>query len=235
MSVNVRGRLVALLCGAALLGPAWADGKSTLDQVLKNPGVWNQMCSPGEPKPWSELPFPGYHRSWTDQPLSPQNVQKLRADRARVLKSISAKLDQITPALVKNESDELADRPPGGEAAAKVDQTLELCCMALLDLNGSEDLPALLRLESALAQKAKYAAPRWKNPEYHFTYLRHVQVLATMGGLLHNEGSAGVSGMKSPSTLTRAARNRIVEAARRQVASGHYKGVAAMPANPDYR
>lgn len=190
-----------------------------VDAVLKEPGVWSQMCSLVHNKPPRELPLFGFRRDWSSTRVSEQNAQTLRDNRNPVLDVIAERLYQLSLQISRPEF-KLAPRA----------EELEIYLMAVMDLNGVEVLPQLLNLEQSLHQRANYTD---QNSSWgHGAYSPHVQVLSAITSILAAERweaarSLGLSvDDYSPTT-----RRRIVTMARNllnQTPPDKFQGAAGM-------
>lgn len=144
------------------------DAPTLINEILEKPGQWNQMCSifrPSNEPP--SIPLFGYYRDYATYWISEANFVRLRAQRTPVLKEISTRLDSLasdTAKAVEDATRKLTESKTVTSSnrlrilSAESDE-LETYLMILLDLNGIEALPALLRLESALDKVAVYRLP----------------------------------------------------------------------------
>lgn len=216
-------RWKAGVLGLCLLLPSWAEGGKLLDEVLKNPGYWRQMCMLPPSRPLSDLPINGYLRSWSETRISPDNFKRLRAQRAQVLAEIERRLLS------------LAKHPGNDSDSSPLDSYL----MVLLDLNGVEALPSLLKLEKALDAQAAYRIhPELLDSQKAPRLSRHVQLLSTITALLTNEAAPGLERLGKEGRYDQEHRDQIVhvaEAFLRQVPLARFRGKAAMSAEPEFR
>jgi hypothetical protein len=212
----------ACFLGLCLLLPVWGEGGKLLDEVVKNPGYWSQMCMLPRSRPLSELPLYGYSRSWSETRISPDNFRRLRAERGQVLREIERRLQNLA-------------RHPGADESDPLDSYL----VVLLDLNGVEALPGLLELERALDVRAAYRVhPDLLDSKKVLRLPRHVQVLSTITAILTNEAAPGLDSLGKESRYDQAHRDQIVhlaEAFLRQVPPGRFRGKAAMSPKPEFR
>jgi hypothetical protein len=199
-----------MVCAVMVSLPAQSDDISSavlIDEIIKNPGPWKQMCggfSFGSQPPI--VPLFGYYRGHAFSKISEANFERLREQRDPVLQEISNRLDAITSKtanLVVDSTQRMLEqkansasetiRIPRAPESAK----LEIYLMFLLDLNGVEALPALLRLERALDQVALYRLPQddWEWVRAHATYASPKQqnhVLSIITALLLYEEAEGL-------------------------------------------
>lgn len=178
---------------------SFAAGATALEEVLEKPGIFSQMCMLMPPKPKGALPLFGYRRDWAMARISVENFRRLRSERPKVVAEAGRLLD-----------------------SAEGDQ-LELCLMVLLDLNGVEAMPSLLRLEKRLHAKPVEGTEGGYSP--------HVQVLSVLTALLRNEKVKGVERLQAH--YDESTRAQIVQLAQRFVSSGAKpRAAAAMAAEP---
>ena len=171
-----------------------------MEEVLAKPGFFSQMCLLVPAKSKAELPLFGFRRDWAQTRISVENFRRLRGERAEVVKEAARALE-----------------------SAKGER-LELCLMVLLDLNGIEALPALLRLEKRLADV----------PPTFGEYAPQVQVLSVITALLKNEQAPGLERLQAHND--EATRDLIVELAQNYLKSGVARRAAkAMAAEPVVR
>jgi hypothetical protein len=201
-----------------LISHVWAEpAGQLLDEVLAKPGFWTQVCdarvlpSPrtiaGKPRkiPTYVPPLPlfGYQR-WGESKISAANFLRLRARRSEIIREIARRLQ------------------------AGVEPPQEFW-MILLDLNGIEALPALLKFEK---QFTVVELPQGLDVRDS----AHIQVLSVISGLLKNEGMAGLELLEP--VYTQAQRDAIVGLASKFLNSTpleSYRAAAAMSPRPTYR
>jgi hypothetical protein len=238
-----------------LVAPARGEEPSAaalLDQVIKEPGAWNQMCDIPRPKDLSRFPSRGIIRDWVWYWVGPDQFRTLRAQREGVVTEIGRRLDADRALHVAWAGQELSPSPREIPSLP-----LEIYLVTLVDLNGVEALPALLRLEKGLDGMALYKASitgklnasRSKEVEYfepregiskkyrvpdrmYAAYLIHEQVLSTITALLANETKA-----QFPEKLAydQATRDDIIARAETLAKQSHFLGAAAMDPNPRHR
>lgn len=181
------------------------------------------MCMLPPSRPLSDLPINGYLRSWSETRISPDNFKRLRAQRAQVLAEIERRLLS------------LAKHPGNDSDSSPLDSYL----MVLLDLNGVEALPSLLKLEKALDAQAAYRIhPELLDSQKAPRLSRHVQLLSTITALLTNEAAPGLERLGKEGRYDQEHRDQIVhvaEAFLRQVPLARFRGKAAMSAEPEFR
>lgn len=195
---------------ALLIVSAWAEpGSKILDDVLAKPGYWTQMCSarvmlaPREaagnfPTHVPSLPLFGYER-WTESKISADNFRRLRHQRSEVIAEIVSRL------------------------AVKARQEY---WMILLDLNGIEALPALLRFEKQFKVHKLRA-------DLDVRDSAHIQVLSVITALLKNEGVKGLEVLRP--VYDQEQRDSIVamsESFLKSTPPRHYRAAAGMTAQP---
>ncbi len=137
--------------------------EALLDAAIRNPGTWSQMCDIQFVPKKTPLPLYGLLLDSEFQ-FTPDTLAGLRARR-----------DAIIPILVKRlEALDLSQRPASTPAkfaadAESVESTgldpkhlSQLLLNVVIDLNATECLPALLRLEGELSKRleANYADPK---------------------------------------------------------------------------
>lgn len=93
------------------------------------------------------IPLFGFERA-TDRPVFPEEFTRLRAQRDGVLAALGIQLAGRVPAV--------ASARENGSLSAADAGLIDRCLVILLDLNGVEALPDLLRLESALHEASLY-------------------------------------------------------------------------------
>ncbi len=219
----MRRLLLVLLFSAAAY--AQTPAAQLVNNVLKNPGYFNQNCNIPPPLPDKQLPLYGYRRSWSDSKISAENFTKLRAERSEVVKALAVQLDAINVANFVGDSDY--------EARAR-DETL---LMMVLDLNAVETLAALLRLEKSLDKVAYYRSGKSAPPK-DYRLPPHAQVLSVITAILKNENAAGVDKLGPKASYDKATRDRIVALAdqfERNVDPSRWKRGKAMSARPEAR
>lgn len=173
-----------------------------MEEVLAKPGIFSQMCMLVPAKSKAELPLFGFGRDWAQTRISVENFRRLRGERAAVVIETAKALDSAR-----------------GER-------LELCLMVLLDLNGVEALPVLLRLEDRLGGV----------PPTSGEHAPRVQVLSVITALLKNEQAPGLERLGQKGHNDEATRDLIVELAQNYVKSGvARRGAKAMTAEPVVR
>ena len=174
-----RQTATALALSALLVTQACAKSKpGLLDEVLAKPGYWTQMCdarvmlspraaanTPTEQLPTYAPPLPlfGYER-WSESKISPENFLRLRQQRRQVIGEIATRL----------ETGKIAD---------------QAYWMVLLDLNGVEALPALLRFE-------RQFTVRKLRSDLDVRDSAHIQVLSVISAILKNERVSGLDRLK---------------------------------------
>ena len=197
-----------------------------LDQVLVEPGFYNQMCSSPRLKPPRELPLYGdYRRDWSLFYISSENFERLRDARYPVLQEIARRLPQALKTAPPARTEKYSFRTETPE------QVLEVYLCILLDLNGVEALPALLQLEQGLNAASPYA----KNKPSR-RYSTHVQVLSVITAILANEQATPQP--ESKTTYDKKHRDQIIGSARNylaQVKPTQFRAAAAMPLETTYR
>lgn len=214
---KIMGPLLAL----SLLLPLAADtGQQLVHQVLWKPGFDSQNCRGPIYLNGREIPINGYHRVWADTSVSPQNFLKLRSQRREVVHEVARRLDGLN-----------------------VQQCLqrfyhgEVLLMIVLDLNGVEDLSALLRLEKGFDEVAPYRRGQ-PLPAKVTAYSPHVQVLSVITAILHNERYPGIEKLGKAVPYDRAHRDRIIALAEgflRDVEPEQYRRDRGMAARPVVR
>ena len=199
------------------MNQAWADTpKQLIEKIIQKPGFFEQNCRGPAPKPFKSLPLFGYQRFWSDSEITKENFEKLRAQRLEVVHQIAREVDAL------NVKRSLEDFSRG-----------EVILMMILDLNGVEDLSALLRLEAELDKVAYYRTKNFKMPKEIFSYSPHVQVLSVITAILKNERAEGVGQLGPTAVYDLATRDRIVRLAKNFVARvdpRDYRRGAAMSA-----
>ena len=215
-SMRLMIAFITVLC--MLVAPAFAEtAKELIEKVTKIPGYDNQNCrGPGPKRPRDRLPLFGYNRPWADEIISPENFQKLRAQRKQVLQELAIQLDAIN---VQKSAKDFNK----GQSIMKIKR----------DLNGVEALAALLRLEKAFAQGASYSEKGMAKAEE--PYPAHVQILSTITAVLQQERAAGLDQLGKTATYDRKHRDLIVKLAenfQRNVDPSQYRREAGMAAKP---
>lgn len=214
--------LIALALTVSLSGFVGAETpKQLIDNVVKNPGYFSQNCSGPSPRPFKTMPLYGYRRDWSDSKISPTNFEKLRAQRLEVTHQLAREIDAL------NVKKSLQDFSRG-----------EMLLVMVQDLNGVEDLSALLRLESEFDKVAYYRQKNFKIPNQAYGLSPHVQVLSTITAILKNEKAKGLDQLGDKAVYDQATRNRIVNLAKNfvdHVEPQNYRRGAAMAARPETR
>ena len=215
-------RLIALALTLLCLNGAAADTpKQLIDKIVTTPGFFEQNCRGPAPKPFKALPLFGYRRFWSDSEITKENFHKLRAQRLEVVHQIAREVDAL------NVKRSLEDFSRG-----------EVLLMMILDLNGVEDLSALLRFEAELDKVAYYRTRNFKMPKEIYAYSPQVQVLSTITAILKNERAEGISQLGKTAVYDQATRDRIVRLAKNfveRVDPQDYRRGAAMTAAPENR
>jgi len=149
-----------------------------LDNIVAAPGPWEQMCG-AFVFMQRLIPMFGYERQ-SLRYISAENFQRLRAQRDAVVLEIRERLIDLAPgesANLRTGVERLAAAVENGPLATldklhaelgeyevlNADSTLDQYLVMLLDLNGVEALPGLVKLEAALDNTALYRnALLWK-------------------------------------------------------------------------
>ncbi|MBN9414136.1 MAG: hypothetical protein J0I12_01800 [Candidatus Eremiobacteraeota bacterium] len=214
--------LIALALTAACLHSAAAEPpKQLIDNVMKNPGFFSQNCSGPRPRPFKTMPLYGYKRDWSDSKIAAVNFEKLRAQRLEVTHQVAREIDAL------NVKKSLQDFSRG-----------EMLLVMVLDLNGVEDLSALLRLESEFDKVAYYRQKNFQMPKQIYGLNPHVQVLSVITAILKNEQAEGLDQLDQNPVYDQATRDRIVRLAKSfvdRVDPKNYRRGAAMSARPENR
>ena len=197
-----------------------------IDQVLVDPGFYNQMCSSPRLKPPGEIPLYGdYRRDWSLFYISSENFERLRDARYPVLQEIGRRLPQALKTPPPAWSNKHSFRTETAE------DVLEVYLAILLDLNGVEALPALLKLEQSLDSVSPYSKNKLSR-----RYSTHVQVLSVITAILANEQATPQP--ESKTTYDKKHRDQIVGAARQYLAQAkpaQFRAASAMPQETTYR
>lgn len=213
-----------------------ATVKALLDEILREPGSWNQMCSfPGE-KPAGVLPLYGnYRRDWASSFISSSNFERLRDCRKAALAEIAGRLPivltTVPPKKGKDHNFILG-------STDKPEHALEIYLEILLDLNGVESLPALLDLEQSLESSSPY--PKSSRPATDSRrYSNHVQILSIITAILANEKVDSIHQLgKETTTYDKNHRDLIVQMARdylKQTGPEQFQASAGMTLETEYR
>lgn len=209
--------------------------KKLVDNVLQDPGAWNQMCSFPGPKPSGRLPlFGDYRRDWAPSFVSGDKFERLRDGRGAVLREIALRLPSVLttsrPKTPENKRSFIA-------SAESPSDVLEVYLAILLDLNGVEALSALLELEQSLDAASPYPTPA-KPGKTSSRYSDHVQVLSVITAILANENVAAVQKLGPTTSYDQIHRNLIIEMARdflKRTKPEQFRAAAGMPLETETR
>lgn len=199
-----------------------------LDQILHDPGAWDQMCSGPDPKPINWLPLYGFRRNWNWFYISEENFERLRQHREAVVQELNLRILASMAAAVQR-----AESARRGEQSGWRGSPLETYLAIVEDLNGVENLPALLHLEEALNRVPLYGLSSRSAEAFE-----HPQVLSVITLILHNEGAPGLNRLHGPGLYNADFRRLIVELAHQfleKVDPSEYRAGAAMSKVGKYR
>lgn len=156
MPARARGWLFLSFAVMAGTLPAIADpgAAKLLDQTIRNPGYWSQMCSIPPPLPF-DVPLPLYSLAVERfSTLTPENVSRLQAQRAEVVREIIARLHNLDLSRRAPQTTGYSSPQNSGQDPYALSGLL---LQIIIDLNAVETLPELLRLESDLSQRIERA------------------------------------------------------------------------------
>jgi hypothetical protein len=146
--------ILLITLAAALPASAETSAGKLLNEIIRDPGHWSQMCVASPPIPF-DVPFPFYSLATPRYfSLSQENVARLQKARAQVVPEIvrrMGKIDLSRPAKQKKDSFSTtdSDQDPNHLTGLLLD--------IILELNAVETLPELLRLEADLNFRLKTA------------------------------------------------------------------------------
>jgi hypothetical protein len=156
MLVQARGCLLLSFAIVAGTFRANADqgAAKLLDQTIHDPGNWSQMCAIPPPLPFN-VPFPLYSLAVPRfSTLAPENVSRLKAQRADVVHEITTRLHELDLSKHTWQRSGLSMLQNSGQDPHGLSGLL---LQIIMDLNAVETLPELLRLESDLNQRIETA------------------------------------------------------------------------------
>ncbi len=190
--------------------PAVARGEAAavsrlLDEIVANPGAWNQMCALISDRDKSLLPLPGHQRDSAVFFVSETNFERVRDGRDRAVLEIARRLPGIKSAPVP------AYQGSAKDSSRDWQDVLEIYLLLLEDLNGSEALPALLELESTLARLYPGLPETTSDGQ---RYPTHALVLSTVAALLGKEGVIEPPSYQAPLAYSEVERQRLLSLAR---------------------
>lgn len=144
MRLSIAGLALAL---GVLATHGGTPAASELDDVIRNPGNWNQMCGMPPPIP-SEVPLHLYGLIATRYfTVSDANMARLRRDREAVAQEIVRRLHKMDVPRSPGPSAQRAGFQDSGQDPEGFSGLLE---QIILELPAPEALPELLRLEDKL-------------------------------------------------------------------------------------
>src|SRR5262249_26327155 len=136
---------LAIVAGASTAN-AGSSGAKLLDDTIRNPGGWNQMCSMPPPLPFN-VPLPLYSLAVSRfYYLSSQDISRLRAQRGEVVPVIVKRLHDLD---LSKKAQESSRHDPEGLSGTLL--------QIVMELNAVETLPELLRVEADLNQRIEKA------------------------------------------------------------------------------
>jgi len=144
------------------LPPTDSEAGRLLNEILAKPGQWNQMCSILPPPAPDRVPLFGYLRNPLNF-ITTENFERLRAQRKAVLTEIDCRLTETSASEAQKAAQYYAAHPETLQPLPRPVSFLDEYLVILLDLQGTEALPGLLRMEAALNDFAPYVkdAANW--------------------------------------------------------------------------